>query len=139
MAKFGFGTLCVFALSAVWLMFAWSNGNRTQSWDPTTAKVISNDVQKRRIVDNRGIGRNAGTGWLTEISYIVDGVEYEAIVDEYLIGNEVTVFVNPSDPTEVVGKAGVRIQDMFWPLLVMIASGLFAVVLLLIAFSPKED
>ena len=61
------------------------------------------------------------------------------IVDEYLVGKTATVYVNPSDPTDVVGKPGARIQNLGRPVILTVGSGLFAVVLLLIAFSPKED
>ncbi|MEZ6094943.1 MAG: DUF3592 domain-containing protein [Pirellulaceae bacterium] len=131
MAKYALGTLAVFVASAIWLYLAWASGNQTNSWNPTAAKVISNDTQKTIG------GRPAG--WLTTITYDVDGQTYKADVDEYLVGNQVTVYVNPNDPTEVVGKAGARIQDMGRPIIATVGSGLFGVVLLLIALSPKED
>ena len=131
MAKYALGTLVVFILSAGWLFLAWSSGNKTNSWDPTTAQIVENGIQETIT------GQTAG--WLTTITYSVDGIEYVADVDEYLIGKDVTVFVNPEDPMDVVGKAGPRMQDMGRPMLATVASGLLAVVLLLIAFSPKED
>lgn len=131
MAKYAFGTLVVFIASAIWLFLTWSSGNKTNDWNPTTAKIVSNGTQE--TIGGRTIG------WLTTITYTVDGNQYEAGVDEYLVGKEATVFVNPADPREVVGKAGARIQDMGRPIIATVGSGLFAVVLMLIAFSPKED
>lgn len=131
MAKYALGTLVVFLASSTWLYLAWANGNKTNDWDATTAQIISNDVQETSD------GQPAG--WLTTIAYVVDGTEYYADVDEYLIGDSATVYVNPDDPAEVVGRAGARIQDMGWPIIATFGSGLFAVVLLLIAFSPKDQ
>lgn len=131
MAKYALGTLVVFVASSIWLFLAWSSGNKTNGWNPTQAQVVANDMQETV--------RGRPAGWLTTITYSVDQQEYEAVVDEYLVGNAVTVFVNPDDPTDVVGKAGARIQDMGRPIIATVGSGLFALVLLLIAFSPKED
>jgi hypothetical protein len=131
MAKYAFGTLLAFVASAIWLFLAWSNGNKTTAWTPVTAQIVSNDMQETV--------RGRPAGWLTTIKYSVNGNQYEAVVDEYLVGKEATVYVNPSDETEVVGKAGARIQDMGRPIIATVGSGLFAIVLLLIAFSPKED
>lgn len=131
MAKYAFGTLAIFIASSIWLCLAWSNGNKTAGWNPTTAQIIGNDMQESI--------RGRPAGWLTTITYMVDGNQYQTVVDEYLIGEEATVFVDPEDPTNVVGKAGARIQDMGRPMIATVGSGLFALVLLLIAFSPKED
>lgn len=131
MAKYAFGTLVIFIASSIWLFLAWASGNKTNNWDPVTATIIKNDMQETI--------RGRPAGWLTTITYDVGEIQYEAVVDEYLIGKEATVYVNPNDPTDVVGKAGARIQDMVRPIIATVASGLFAVVLLLIAFSPKED
>jgi hypothetical protein len=135
MVKYALGTLLVFLASSTWLFLAWSSGNKTNDWTPTPAKVIRNEMQES--INSRGRTRPAG--WLTTIEYEVDKVQYEAIVDEYLVGNEATVFVNPENPADVAGKAGARIQDMGRPMVATIGSGLFAIVLLLIAFSPKDD
>ncbi len=131
MAKYAFGTFVVFVASSLWLYFAWSSGSKTSEWTPTTAQVISTDVDRtvRRRIE----------GWLTTITYSVEGVQYEAVVDEFLDGKTATVYVNPANPAQVVGKAGVRVQDLGRPIIATVGSGLFAVVLLLIAFSPKED
>ena len=131
MAKYALGTLAVFIVSAVWLFLAWSSGSKTNDWDPTTAQIVANNVQE-------SLGGRP-SGWLTTITYEIDGNQYETVVDEYLIGKEATVFVNPDDPTDVVGKAGARMQNMGRPIIATVGSGLFAIVLLLIAFSPKED
>lgn len=131
MTKYAFLTIVAFIASLLWLYFAWAHANRTNGWTPAPAKVISIDKQRRRH------GRPAQL--LSRVSYSFEGKKYEAIVDEYLLDQEVTVYVNPDDPSEVVGVAGARMQDVGRPLIFTIASGLFAVVLVLIAYSPKED
>ncbi len=131
MTKYALGTLAVFIISSVWLFVAWSSGNKTKSWIPAPAQVLKNDVRKTR--------RGKLAGWLTTVVYEVNGIQYEAVVDEYLVGDDVTVFVNPENPMDVVGKSGARIQDLGRPIIATVGSGLFAIVLLLIAFSPKDD
>ena len=131
MVKYALGTLVVFIGSSIWLYLAWANGNETNGWDAVPAQVVSNSARKTV--------RGRPSGWLTTITYEVDEIQYEAVVDEYLVGKTATVYVNPSDPTDVVGKPGARIQNLGRPVILTVGSGLFAVVLLLIAFSPKED
>jgi hypothetical protein len=131
MTKYAFLTIVAFIASSIWLYFAWAHANRTNGWTPAPAKFVSIEKQRR--------SHNRAAQLLSRVSYSFDGQKYEAVVDEYLIGNEITVYVNPDDPSEVVGVAGARMQDVGRPLVFTIASGLFAVVLVLIAFSPKED
>lgn len=135
MAKYLAATFIVFVASAIWLFMAWSGGNKTKSWVPTTAKILKNDMSEIR----GEYGRTQPAGWLTTISYTVGGNKYETVVDEYLVGSEATVFVDPNDPTRVVGKSGATVQAMGRPLLATIGSGLFGVLLLLIGLSPKDD
>ena len=131
MAKYALGTLIVFMASAIWLFLAWSSGNKTTEWTPVNAQIVANDMEETI--------RGRPAGWLTTITYSVDGNQYEAVVDEYLLGKQATVYVNPVDASQVVGKSGARIQDLGRPIIATVGSGLFAIVLLLIAFSPKED
>lgn len=131
MAKYALGTLFVFFLSGIWLFVAISRGNDTHSWTPVEARVTEARAQ-------RSLGRGPKR-ILTTIEYSIDGIEYETTLAEILVGTNVTVYVNPSDPTDVVGEPGFQVQMYGRPLLATIGSGLFAVVLLLIAFSPKED
>ncbi len=131
MIKYAFGTLVVFIASSIWLFVAWTDGNKTSSWNPTPAQVLKNDARETL--------RGKPAGWLTTIAYEVNGTPYEAVVDDYLVGNNVTVFVNPENPSDVVGKSGARIQDLGRPIIATVGSGLFAVVLLLVAFSPKDN
>ena len=134
MAKYALGTLAVFLISSVWLFFAWSNGNKTTSWKEIDAQLLGVEVQETI--------RGRPAGYLSFVSYEVTGVEYEAVVDEHLYGDEdgnTKVFIDPDDASQVVGLTGPRMQDMGRPLIATIGSGLFAIVLLLIAFSPKED
>ena len=129
--KYAFVTVVVFLISAIWLFSAWSGGNKTNHWTPVPAQILSNDTQDSI--------RGRPAGWLTTIAYQFNGLQYETVVDEYLLGESATVYVDPNGPTMVVGKPGARMQDMGRPLIATVASGLFALVLILIAFSPKED
>ena len=131
--KTALGTLTVFFGSAIWLFIAWSNGNRTNQWKKVPAVVIKNDVQES--ADDR----HQPLGWKTTVTYTVAGKDYSAIVDEYLVGGNQVVYVDPNDPTSVVGKPGPTIQAMARPLIATAGSGLFAIVLILIAVSPKEE
>jgi len=127
----------LFILSAVWLYLTFAHENRTTSWKPTSAEVTANGAE---VATNRGRGMRGGVkAWATTIVYSVDGESYEAVVDEYLVGSDVTVYVNPGDPREVVGKAGATIQGTFYPILATVFTGLLTVVMALIAFSPKDD
>jgi len=131
MLKYALCTSVIFVASLLWLYVTWSFGNVTKSWDPVTAQILDNDM--RETIDG------SPAGWITTISYTIDDTEYETRVDEYLVGKEATVYVNPDDPSDVVGKAGTRIQDMVYPLALSVGSSLFSIVLLMIAFSPQED
>ena len=109
----------------------WIAGSKIHSWSPTQANVTKIDVEEPFEGEIQG--------WQTTIEYTIDGKPYEADIDEYLIGNDVTVYVYPKDPTDVVGKPGFRIQDGFIPIVATVFSGLFVVALLLIKFSPKDS
>ena len=129
-AKAALGTLVVVLVSSVWLYMAWSNGNRTSSWAAVAAHVENNDIEKN--------ARGRMQGWATTVSYTVDGVEYVAVVEDYLVGTT-EVYVDPNDPTAVVGVRGASLRDYGRPLLLTVGASLFAVVLTLIALSPKDD
>lgn len=129
--KAAIGTVVVFVASLTWLLLAYSNGTRTNSWTPVQAEVLGNSV------DRSAAGRTRGM--TTAVMYRIDGVEYECVVDEYLVGKSAEIYVNPENSAEAVGKRGATLQTMFRPIVVTGATGLFAVVLVLIALSPKED
>lgn len=129
--KAAVATTLVFIASSIWLFLAYSNGARTNDWPPVPADIQGNGVERTANGQTRGL--------TTVVKYQVDGVEYEAVVDEYLVGKGAEVYVNPSDPSEVVGKRGPTLQMMFRPIVVTGATGLFAIVLALIALSPKDD
>lgn len=131
MAKYALGTLFVFILSSIWLIVAISRGNDTHTWTPVEATVV--EARAQRSIQ-RGPKRI-----LTTIEYSFDGIEYKTTLAEILVGSRVTVYVNPEAPTDVVGEQGFQVQVYGRPLIATIGSGLFAVVLLLIAFSPKEE
>ncbi|MEL7496604.1 MAG: DUF3592 domain-containing protein [Planctomycetota bacterium] len=131
MLKYAVLTMIVFLGSLIWLIAALSGDNQTHQWAPVEAKVL--DSQMLRTVS----GRASGIEVL--ILYNYEGQDYEAVLDDYVVGTTGTVFVNPADPTQVVGEQGPRVQSYGRPLIATLASGLFAIVLCLIAFSPKED
>lgn len=124
-------TCVVFAASLAWLFMTRAHCNRTHEWVNIKASVLKNDVHKSSDGNIEG--------WATTVQYRVDDVQYEAVVDEYLVGNTVDVFVDPKDPTSVVGIQGAPIQKMLPPIIVTVGSGLFGIVLLLVAMSPKDD
>lgn len=78
-------------------------------------------------------------GAISKIRYQVEGEEFEATLNDLVYGPKATVYVNPNDPTQVVAKRGVTTKSVARPMILTVASGLFGVVLCLIAFSPKED
>jgi len=123
-------------LSCTWLYLAYSNGNKTKSWTPVPAVVSENGAVA--ATDIRGRPRGVKS-WLTAVTYSVDGETYEAVIDDYLAGNEATVFVNPENPQEVVGKTGPKMEDTFYPMVATAFTVCLSVVILLIAFSPKDD
>lgn len=129
--KYFIGALIVFVASAAWLYAAMAQGTATEKWVATPATIGTSYADRNR----RG-RRNAVH---TPVVYVYDGVEYQGAVDDFLLQGSGTVYVNPEDPTMVVGNPGPNLQHYGRPLIVTIASGLFLVVLGLIAFSPKED
>ena len=124
-------TFLVFVLSACWLYFAWARGERTNDWIVTDAKSLG--ITKARRDELSDIE------WATRVEYAMNGKVYQGVVFEYLLGEQVIVYVNPDDPTEVVGKTGASGQMTLAPLLITVASGLFGIVLLLVKLSPKDD
>ena len=75
----------------------------------------------------------------TRVKYMVGSKVYHAVVDEYLLGDEVTIYFDPDDPKDIVGKTGATLQATWFPIMLCVASGVFGLVLLIIKFSPKED
>ena len=132
MTKYLAGSVFAFIACLVWLAVTWNAGNRTNSWLRVSANVVKNDVES-------SVDDNEFYGWKTTIEYSVNGKRYEAIVDEYLIGENVAVYVNPDNPSAVVGKPGFRIQDGFKPIVATVFFGLFSLVLLLIKLSPRDS
>jgi len=141
MVKYFFVALLVFVVSAIWLFVAISKGNATKNWDEVPAQIGSSNVDRNLARRGRGrLGRIRSSTVHTDVKYNIGGIEYEATVDDFIVaGGKTTVFVNPEDPTDVVGHQGPNVQHYGRPLIVTIGSGLFLIVLGLIAFSPKED
>ncbi len=77
-------------------------------------------------------------GFVSTIEYQYDGVDYKSKLPEYKLG-KIEVFVNPLEPTEVVAERGATMVTLARPIIGTVGSGLFAIVLVLIYFSPKED
>lgn len=130
-AKTAIGTSVVFLACLGWLGMTWIHGNRTNDWNVVPATVVHNDMYETEL------GRP--DGWATTVRYRVANVDYETVVDEYLIGDDVNIFVDPKDATSVVGKPGARIQSLGAPLIATVGSGLFGLILIMIAIIPKED
>ncbi|WP_197443053.1 DUF3592 domain-containing protein [Lignipirellula cremea] len=128
--KSAIGTFVVFLLSVAWLFWAWSIGSRSYSWAAVPAEVTKNDALKS--ISGKAIG------WRTTIQYAYEGQGYQAVLTDYLLG-EIEVYVDPKDPTHVTAHRGPTFDMLARPLLLTIGSGLFAIVLGLIAVSPKEE
>jgi len=136
MLKLAFsGALVLSLVSGAWLYQAYSYGNRTTQWPAVSAMVTDNAAE----VSATRPGRRGVKSWATSVTYTVDGVEYNAVLDDYLVGNNATVYVNPENPREAVGETGPRMQDTFYPIVATAFSGCLALVIALIAFSPKDD
>lgn len=131
MVKYFFVSLVVFLISGIWLFTAISRGNATYRWTPTPATI--------GIGESDSNLRGRRTAVYTPVTYMVDGVEYHGMVESFLVPGTGTVYVNPSDPTQVAGEQGPNLQHYGRPMVVAIGSGLFLIVLGLIAFSPKEE
>lgn len=132
MIKYVIGALVVFLISALWLTLALTIDNATRNWIPVQAEIGESYAL-------RSVTRRRRTSIKTPVRYVVDGVEYAAEVDDFLMEGSGTVYVNPDDPSQVVGYRGPNLQHYGRPLIMTVASGLFLVVLGLIAFSPKDD
>ena len=131
MIKYFLGALVVFLVCSLWLYSAISKGNATKKWIATPA-AIGEGAADRNL-------RGRRTAIHTPVIYTYDSIEYEGVVDDFLIAGSGTVYVNPDDPTQVVGKTGPNLQHYGRPMIFTIGSGLFLIVLGLIAFSPKDD
>ncbi len=131
MLKYFIGSLVLFLVSAVWFFGAMSEGWKTNSWTAVEAHIGQSEAP-RNINGRR-------TSVKTLVRYKVAGQSFEAYVDDLLVAGRGTVYVNPEDPTQVVGNPGPNLQHYGRPMIITIASGLFVIVLGLIAFSPKEE
>lgn len=131
MTKYFIITALLFFVGALWLYFAWVDGQRTVNWPAVQAKSLG-------VRSERGFG-NELRDLATQVEYKVGSKVYQAVVDEYLLGDEVTIYVNPDDPKDIVGKTGATLQATWFPIMLCIVSGVFGLVLLIIKFSPKED
>ena len=108
----------------------------------TMPKCISTQLpflatEEETLLPNAMQRRKFG-GFVSTIEYQFDGVDFEAKLPEYKLG-EIEVFVNPFEPTEVVAERGATMVTLARPIIGTVGSGLFAIVLVLICFSPKEE
>ncbi len=123
-------TIVVFCGSAIWLLATWLYGNRTKDWTPLPAVVLSENIKLGR-------GRSFW-GWDCTVSYSCNGDTYTKVIDRFPFG-ATEVYVDPDHPSSAVGRRGATIQLLFIPLIAVVGSGLFGLVLALIAFSPVDD
>ncbi len=123
-------TLVVFCGSAIWLIATWLYANRTNDWIPLPAVVVGENIK---------LGpRQSYRGWDCTVNYSFNGNAYTKVIDQFPFG-ATEVYVDPDDPTSAVGRRGATIQLLFIPLIAVVGSGLFGLVLALIAFSPVDD
>ena len=132
MLRWFFAALSVFVISAVWLFYVLNQDYATYDWTSVPATYGTSTAERSGVRARR---KNIHTS----VKYLFDGVEYEGWVDDFIVEGSGTVYVNPDDPTEVVGVQGPNLQHYGRPLIFTIVSGLFLIVLGLIAFSPSDD
>lgn len=130
-AKAAIGTLVVFLICGGWLYLAWSDGNRSNDWVRVDAEVTN--ISQEKTTRRRGL-----SGFVSTVVYQFDGADYESKLPEYKVG-KIAIFVNPHDPNEITAEKGATMVTLGRPIIGTVGSGLFAVVLLLIYLSPKED
>ena len=136
LAKAAVGTLAVFLFCIGWLYVAWSHGNKSLDWVQVKANITG--VSEEETLLPNAMQRRKFGGFVSTIEYQFDGVDFEAKLPEYKLG-EIEVFVNPFEPTEVVAERGATMVTLARPIIGTVGSGLFAIVLVLICFSPKEE
>lgn len=136
LAKAAVGTLAVFLFCIAWLYVAWSHGNKSLDWVQVEANVTG--VSEEETLLPNAMQRRRFGGFVSTIEYKFDGIDFESKLPEYKLG-KIEVFVNPDEPTEVVAERGATMVTLARPIVGTVGSGLFAVVLVLICFSPKEE
>lgn len=131
MIKYLLGAVAVFSVSSFWLYLTMSSGYATNNWVATPATIGIGQADRNL--------RDRQMGLETPVTYKFEGVIYDKVVQEFLVPGKGTVYVNPNDPSQVVGVTGPCLQNFGRPMILTIVSGLLIVVLGLIALSPKDD
>lgn len=124
------GTIISFAVFGIWFHLARTNANRSLDWPAVPAQVTSHSDAR----DYRGrVDRPT-----TTVVYAFNGKSYSVILDVYQL-DEMEVYVNPEDPSEVRADRGATMVDLGYPLVGLVLSGLFALFLAMVCFSPKDE
>lgn len=135
--SFALAVLAVVA-SLIWLAVTWQFAARTSQW-PTTFAAVT----ERGYDTNASRGRTGRPGvlmvnWRTHLEFVYDGVRVETTVDEYVLEDQVKIYVNPQNKQSVVVTPGVTLRRVGYPAIACVASLLFLIVLGLIFLSPKD-
>lgn len=131
MLKYTLCALGVFVASSIWLVITMMQGYSTQDWQPVPAQIEQSETAKNLSGRSKSVR--------TTVTYMIGGETYTRDVDDFLVGGSGTVYVNPEDPSQVVGERGPNLQHYGRPMIIAITSGIFLIALGLIALSPKED
>ena len=94
-------------------------------------EIASSDIARFRE-------RRAGRIWTATVDYSVDGQNFTETMHNLPFG-ATEIYVDPNDPTNVVGERGATLRALFVPVIAVTATALFLIVLLLIKFSPSDD
>ncbi len=135
--SFALAVLAV-AGSFIWLALTWHYAAQSNNW-PTTLATVT----ERSYDTNGSSGRVRRPGllmvnWVTRVEYVFDEFLVETTVDEYVLDDQVTVYVNPKRPHQVVVTPGATLRRIGYPVISCVASVLILFVLGLIFLSPKD-
>ena len=123
--------MLAFLGSVLLLLAVWQYQRRTLNWNAVQMEIASSDIARFRE-------RRAGRIWTATVDYSVDGQNFTETMHNLPFG-ATEIYVDPNDPTNVVGERGATLRALFVPVIAVTATALFLIVLLLIKFSPSDD
>lgn len=125
----GIVCLVAFLFSLIVLLSIWQYQRRTLTWKAVPIEIVSSEIAMFRE-------RDMGRVWTATVKYTFDGVEYTKTMPD-LPFNPTMIYVDPHNPTHAVGEQGATVRALFVPIILVVGTGLFGFVLLLMKFSPS--
>ena len=125
------GTILAFLASVLLFFAVWQYQRRTLTWSPVQIEITSSKIAHFR--ESR-----TGRVWTATVDYSFDGKNYTKTIHDLPFG-ATQVYVDPDDPSNVVGERGATVRALFVPIIAISATGLFGFVLILIKLSPSDD